>query len=157
MAQSTKKINCSECGETMVVDASAISGTCWSCLGKVVSQVAKKKSEVAVMEKETDNNAKQSARAGHMTPEAIRKRFDVVDPSRKAGFFQEVFSIIKSGETDVKVVAERAFKLDSKPSKYEEVADLEKQIRWYSKGVWGKRSNLVELVGDTVTYLGGEQ
>jgi len=162
----TKQIACEGCGEPLAVDVNAESGTCYKCLNMAVTekanarkrrtQVTGKATTVAGAGSTAVATKKPAGRSGHMTPEAIRSRFDNPDPNRKLGFFQEVFNIIKSGTKHPRDVAEAAFKLDSCPARYTEVSALEEQVRWYCKGIWGKRTSLVRIDGDEIEYLGSE-
>jgi len=157
-----KMIKCSNCNCPMRVEEDTQSGMCWKCTNEeITKRFEEKKSSEGKKPRRSKKNSEKKSKPrknnvqNHMSPESIRKRFDETPRDKKIGFFQEVFLIIKDHENiPVRSLSEKAFKLSSKPEKYTTINKIEDQIKYYCKEIWGRKSNLVKLINDSIQYNG---
>lgn len=156
----TKIIKCKECKKDIRVDKGIKEALCWRCTSKKITEkVEERKVKEKGRKRRTGKKGSRRRTIGkggdHMSPESIRARFNEAQLNRKLGFFQEVFLLIKNKKKiKLEDLAKSAFKLDSKPDRYDKVDKIQKQLRYYCKSIWGKKSNLVQLTGNTITYKG---
>lgn len=162
----SKFLTCA-CGRQVKVDANAEGVTCAVCTNQaaykrggfihsrtVAAQEPRKEKEMASKKK----NKKEKNKSSHMSVESIRARFDSPAKGRKRGFFVKVFSTLKSAkETTVQELAEKVGSYKSCPDKYKDSDKLQAQIRFYSKSIWGKRTGMVKVDGDTLTYVPADE
>ena len=87
---------------------------------------------------------KQVATKSHTSKTVIHSRFSSPRKGRKLGFFQKAYQVASAKPQSPREVAEKLMKFKSKPAKYTDVEQMEKQVVFYVKRVWG-RAGLLKL------------
>jgi len=155
------KILVCSCGQAVTVDANVEGVLCAHCTAAASIKKAGgflHRGMAAMYEnppvKKEKKMPKSENKSGHMSVEAIRDRFDGKDSQRKKGYWQKVFSTIRQMKTvKVEDLAAKVTTYKSTPEKYKETAKMADQIRWYMKNIWGRKTQLAKIDGDTITYI----